>query len=407
MDPYDVTRAIAAATAIATSLDLPATDATVLHNSNKLALHLTPADVFARVAPVGQEVAQFEVELAQRLAEIGSPVAALEPRVDPVVYTRDGFAVTLWTYYEPATPDVVPADFAEALAQLHAGMGKVDMASPRFTDRITEAEKIVGNPALSPELTDADRAFLSDTLGSVRRAIHDRGAAEQLLHGEPHPGNLLSTKNGPLFIDFETCCRGPVEFDLAHVPEAVCEHYPNVDQALLGDCRQLVLAMVAAWRWDIGDQFPNGKLFGDELLRTLREGPPWPTLDAVTSRLDLSQDPQVAEAIAAEQESLSPECRADPARLRRLLAPDFHEYGASGGELEFEGTAELVAANTDLNAEPIRVQNMRGYRLADGLVMLKYTSDNGTRRSHRTSLWRRVATAHWQMFHHQGTPTQQ
>jgi hypothetical protein len=52
---------------------------------------------------------------------------------------------------------------------------------------------------------------------------------------------------------------------------------------------------------------------------------------------DGSEDPQVAEAIAAEQESLSIECRADPARLRRLLAPDFHEFGASGGEIEFRG----------------------------------------------------------------------
>jgi hypothetical protein len=407
MDPYDVTRAIAAATSIATSLDLPANDATVLHNSNKLALRLTPSDVFARVAPVGQEVAQLEVELAQRLAEVGSPVAALDPRVDPLVYTSDGFAVTLWTYYEPVTPDVVPADFAEALEQLHAGMRKVDVAIPRFTDRINEAEEIVANPDLSPELADADRAFLSSRLGSVRRAIEDRGAPEQLLHGEPHPGNVLGTKNGPLFIDFETCCRGPVEFDLAHVPEAVCDHYPNVDQGLLDDCRQLVLAMVAAWRWDVGDQFPNGMRFGHELLRTLREGPPWPTLDAVTSRLNLSEDPQVAEAVAAEQESLSVECRSDPARLRRLLAPDFHEYGASGGEIEFEGIAELVAAGTDPDAEPIRFQNMRGYQLADGLVMVKYTSDNGQRRSHRTSLWRRVAAGHWQMFHHQGTPTQQ
>src|SRR6185437_7528826 len=47
----DVTRAIAAATSIATSLDLPASDAIVLHNSNKLALRLTPCDVLARVAP--------------------------------------------------------------------------------------------------------------------------------------------------------------------------------------------------------------------------------------------------------------------------------------------------------------------------------------------------------------------
>ncbi|MFI6831299.1 phosphotransferase [Kribbella sp. NPDC050241] len=286
MEMSDITRAIAAATSIAASLALPVNDAVVLHNSNKLALRLTPCDVFARVAPVGQEVAQFEVELAQRLAEAGSPVGALEPRVDPLVYTCDGFAVTLWVYYEPVTPHVSPADYAKALEQLHAGMRKVDVPSPRFTDRIAEAEEIVGDPDLSPKLADADRVFLSSRLGSLRRAIEDRGAVEQLLHGEPHPGNVLSTKNGPLFIDFETCCRGPVEFDLAHVPAAVCEHYPGVDQGLLDECRQLVLAMVAAWRWDIGDQFPNGRRFGEEFLRALRTGPPWPTLDTMATRLD-------------------------------------------------------------------------------------------------------------------------
>ena len=141
MEMSDVTRAIAAATSVAASLDLPANDAIVLHNSNKLALRLTPCDVLARVAPVGQEVAQLEVELAQRLAEVGCPVGALEPRVDPLVYTRDGFAVTLWTYYEPVTPHVSPVDYAKALERLHAGMRKVDVASPRFTDRIAEAEE--------------------------------------------------------------------------------------------------------------------------------------------------------------------------------------------------------------------------------------------------------------------------
>jgi len=270
MEPYDVTRAIAAATAVAAALDLPARHAIVLHNSNKLALRLTPCDVLARVAPVGQEVAQLEVELAQRLAEVGCPVGLLEPRVDPLVYTRDGFDVTLWVYYEPVTPHVSPVDYAKRLELLHVGMREVDGPSPRFTDRITEAEQVVGNPDLSPELADADRVFLSGRLASLRRAVDDRGAVEQLLHGEPHQGNVLSTKNGPLFIDLETCCRGPVEFDLAHVPEAVCEHYPSVDQALLEQCRQLVLAMVAAWRWEAGDQFPKGRRFGVELLRTAR-----------------------------------------------------------------------------------------------------------------------------------------
>ncbi|WP_194927183.1 phosphotransferase [Catenulispora pinisilvae] len=286
MEKSGITRAITAATSVAASLGLPVDDAVILQNSNKLALRLTPCDVFARVALVGQEVAQFEIELAQRLTEAGGPVCPLEARVDPRVYTRDGFAVTLWTYYEPVTPHVSPAEYAKALERLHAGMRKVDVPSPRFTDRIAEAEEIVANPDLSPELADADRVFLSARLGSLRKAIEDRGAAEQLLHGEPWSGNLLSTKHGPLFIDLETCCRGPVEFDLAHAPEAVGEHYPNVDRGLLDECRQLVFAMLAAWRWELGDQFPNGRRFGEEFLRLLREGPPWPSFDTVTRRLD-------------------------------------------------------------------------------------------------------------------------
>jgi hypothetical protein len=290
----DVTRAIAAATSVAASLGLPASDAIVVHNSNRLALRLTPCDVLARVAVQGHAAAQFEVELAQRLAEVGCPVGALEPRAGPLVYARDGFKVTLWTYYEPVTPHVSPAGYARALERLHAGMRKVDVPSPRFTDRIAEAEEVVASPDLSPGLADADRVLLSSRLGSLRRAIDDRGAEEQLLHGEPHQGNVLSTKNGPLFIDLETCCRGPVEFDLAHVAEAVCEHYPSVSQGLLEECRQLVLAMLAAWRWDLGDQFPNGRRFGEEFLRSLREGPPWPTLDTVTRRLDgLQKSPKV------------------------------------------------------------------------------------------------------------------
>src|SRR6201995_1770199 len=110
---------------------------------------------------------------------------------------------------------------------------------------------------------------------------------------------------------------------------------------------------------------------------------------------------QIAAAVAAELESLSRECRADPRRLERLLAPDFHEFGASGGEVGFAGTAELVARSTSPEEEPITVEHLRGQLLADGLVMVKYTSENQGRRSNRTSLWRRVAAGHWQIFHHQ------
>jgi hypothetical protein len=285
MQASDISRAQAAATSICAGLELSADDAIVVHNSNKLALRVLPCDVFARVSHVGQEVAQLEIELAQRLAETESPVARLEPRVEPRVYERDGFAITFWTFYESvSTPELSPAGYANALEQLHVGMARIDVATPHFTDRVEEAQQLIASRDLTPELADADRELLGTTLQGLRQAISDRGAPEQLLHGEPHPGNVLNTENGPWFIDLETCCRGPVEFDLAHVPKDVSECYPNVDQELLSDCRLIVLAMVAAWRWDRGDQFPNGPRFGREILNVIREGAPWPTLDVVILR---------------------------------------------------------------------------------------------------------------------------
>jgi hypothetical protein len=271
MKAADVPRAVGAGVSTATALDLRVDDAVVLHDSNKLTVRLLPCDVLARIAPAAEQVAQFEIELAQRLVETGSPVAALEPRVEPRVHERDGFVITLWTYYDPATPrEVAPADYADALERLHAGMRRLDVPAPHFTDRVEEAQRLVASRVHTPALADADRELLGSTLRGLRRVIGERGGAEQLLHGEPHPGNLLSTKNGPLFVDLETCCRGPVEFDLAHAPDDVSEQYPGVDHDLLRVCRILVLAMITTWRWDRADQFPNGRRLGTEWLDQMR-----------------------------------------------------------------------------------------------------------------------------------------
>ena len=264
--------AVGAAKSIASALGLRVDDAVVLQDSNRLTVRLLPCDVVARIAPMAYQAnAEFEVEVARRLAETDCPVAALEPRVAPRVYMRDGFVINMWTYYEPESPpDVAPVEYAQALERLHAGMRDIDLPAPHFTDRIAEAQWLVGNRDRTPELLDADRELLKNTLRELRWAIGERGAAEQLLHGEPHPGNLLKTKSGLLFIDFETCCRGPVEFDVADVPEEVSEHYPGADRDLLGDCQTLMLAMVAAWRWDRNDQFPNGRKMGIDLLSQIR-----------------------------------------------------------------------------------------------------------------------------------------
>jgi hypothetical protein len=91
-----------------------------------------------------------------------------------------------------------------------------------------------------------------------------------LLPCDVHPGNVLPTAHGPLFIDVETCCRGPVEFDYAHAPRGVGERCAGVDLEALRNCRVLVRAMVTAWRWDRNDQYPGGRRLAGEWLDLFR-----------------------------------------------------------------------------------------------------------------------------------------
>jgi hypothetical protein len=268
-----VPRAIAAARSIATSLGLAADDVRLLHDSNKLTLRLLPADVVARVAPAPQLTDRFELQLAELLADAGAPIAVVEPRVAPLAYAHDDFVVTFWTYYGSAPSEqIAPADYAAALSALHAGLRRIDHPAPDFTDRVSEALRLVSGPGVGAELGSGDRRMLLRTLDELGGSIAGRAGNGQLLHGEPHPGNLLNTTHGVLFVDLETVCRGPVEFDLAHAPEDVAEHYSGIDGDLLRDCRLLMLAMIVAWRCDPDDRLPDGARRAAEWLDELRDG---------------------------------------------------------------------------------------------------------------------------------------
>ena len=282
VDPSELSRAVAACREVAAACGLRVDDAVVLNDSNRLAVHLRPCDVLARVARRSrQRGAEFEVTVARRLAETGAPLATLDARVEPCVYEQDDFAVTLWTYYEPISPrGIAPDEYASALERLHAGMRQADLSSdwlPHSMDRVDEAQRLIDDPSNNPEIAGTDRELVGTALRTMSRAITGRGAAEQLLHGEPHPGNVLRTRGGLLFVDLETCCRGPVEFDIAHAtidasgpPVVVAAHYAGADQSLVRECWILMLAIVTAWRCEPGDDLPNGSARAMDWIRQLR-----------------------------------------------------------------------------------------------------------------------------------------
>jgi aminoglycoside phosphotransferase (APT) family kinase protein len=283
MEATETRRAVAAAMATASDLGLTVDKAIILSDSNRLVVRLMPCDIVARVAPMTHFASvEREVELARTLARMDSPVAALDARVEPRVFVHDGFKIALWAYFEPVQSQMLPpAEYAEALGRLHAGLRRIVVTTPHVMDRVAATAREVASRDVTPDLTDPDRALLADTLRDVGRSIVNWRAPEQLLHGEPHPGNILDTKNGLLFIDFENSAQGPVEYDLAWVPREVSQQYRDADHELVGECRAVVLAIIAAHRWSRDDQHPNGRESGVAFLRALREGPPWPALEEV------------------------------------------------------------------------------------------------------------------------------
>jgi Ser/Thr protein kinase RdoA (MazF antagonist) len=266
---------------------LIATDAIVLNDSNRLVLRLMPCDVVARVARVSHHTGstELEMEVARRLAETQAPMAGLEPRVAQRTDVRDGFVVSMWKHYDTVEArELAAEDYARALQRLHAGLREIDVRAPHFMDRVRETQAFVSSRDVTPELSDTDRELLSNTLADLGNAIGARGPAEQLLHGEPHPWNILDTREGLLFMDFENAARGPVEYDLAWVPADVSAQYsaryPDADQQLIELCRGIVLAIIAAHRWRRDDQHPSGPQRA-AWVSAVRQGPPWPALDSV------------------------------------------------------------------------------------------------------------------------------
>jgi hypothetical protein len=275
MEPATASRALAATVSLSSQLGLTVDDAIVLQQTNRLAVHLAPCDVLARVAaPVrrNHEFAAFELKMAQELERADSLVGLLDPRVEQIVHVRDGFAVTYWKFYEPLrSGDITPDEYAQALEGLHGEMQHLRVAAPHFTERVDEAQAIVRDRSRSPEVTNADRELLTNVLRGLRDAVVDRCTPEQLLHGEPHAANVLKTASGIRFIDLETCCYGPVEFDLAHTPIEVGRRYRSLDRLQLRDCRILMLSMIAAWRSDRDDEYSNGRKQRGMLISEIRK----------------------------------------------------------------------------------------------------------------------------------------
>lgn len=128
----------------------------------------------------------------------------------------------------------------------HSALADVAGGLPQLTERIDVATGLLQDAAATPGLTVADRALA----GSARDRLvpYVCSLAETTaLHAEPHEDNVLWTRGGPVLIDFEAACRGPVEWDLAYLPQPALVAFPDRDDEAIARFRAGVSFCVAAW----------------------------------------------------------------------------------------------------------------------------------------------------------------
>ncbi len=243
----------------------------VLQETNKTVIWLAPGPVIAKVATRTDAKTDVHLEhaVAKELTALEADTAVPLPGTEPVEHPGTGFVVTLWEQLQGRDAEVPAYVLSDSLAALHAALAKTRTELPSFRSELLRARVALDNDVFMDALPYRDRVFL--------RSVYDEGLSElegldldrQRLHGEPHSGNRLLTPQGLRWIDFESCCVGPLEWDLAFLSPEARRGFPDIDTNLLRRLGRLNSARVATWCWG-RTRYPEMRRHGELHLGLLR-----------------------------------------------------------------------------------------------------------------------------------------
>ncbi|WP_121662681.1 GNAT family N-acetyltransferase [Metabacillus litoralis] len=105
---------------------------------------------------------------------------------------------------------------------------------------------------------------------------------------------------------------------------------------------------------------------------------------------------------ALEEQLLTPTVRTSPTELNKLLADDFFEFGSSGNVW----TKSDCLDDGGLTVRDMELYDFTLHPLSTDVVLTTYKINDATRKQTtlRSSIWK-YKKGHWQMYFHQGTPT--
>lgn len=174
-------------------------------------LYRLPGGVVARIARAGQQrAAQKELQVTRWLTAARVPVVRpLDGLKAPVLVGER--AVTFWDEL-PEHEQGTTTDVAKLLRELHSLDLPSSVDLPELAPFVRLAERIETATSLAPQ----EREWLHKRLSELQEAYAELppGIPWRLVHGDAWRGNIASTADGPVLLDFERCAYGPPEWDL-------------------------------------------------------------------------------------------------------------------------------------------------------------------------------------------------
>lgn len=212
-----------AALEAARRLDLPADEPVVLGDQFSLVLHLRPAPVVVRVPTWTADLRDAPARIATDLAvgswlhQHGVPVAPPSAEVPPGPHVQDGHHLSFWTWIAP-DPDAEPVPAttqAAMLRELHDALATYPGELPGLDPIADDIEAGLSALGRHGDVLDADgTARLRDAAAELLPRARWPGVPVAPLHGDVHRNNLVAGPAGPVWVDFEEACVGPVGWDL-------------------------------------------------------------------------------------------------------------------------------------------------------------------------------------------------
>lgn len=247
---------LAAASEAAATAGLGTVTPKLLHLGNHTSVRLIPWPIVARVSS-GPSFDYSDGSIERELT-IGNCLAGrLAPSVrpadieEPGPHFVDGCAITFWAFVEgvPVTTEFDERMAAAALRTLHDALAVVSCDLPSFMEKITSCESILAHADVAPRLAPADRSFLQNVFQRLSSDLKGLGGTFRPIHGDSHVGNALMTGDSAIWMDLESVCVGPIEWDIGFLPPATWSAFNDADTTLirtLADARSLC---VATWCW--------------------------------------------------------------------------------------------------------------------------------------------------------------